>query len=91
MQKITELKQGDAIYGFSQSQVLQYKYLCVHPTGGGNYHILIDACEEPLRIYKDRLQAILDKNLKTYHAAELALADQLEQSARRLRSEPKSL
>lgn len=91
MKKISDLKQGDLIYDFGASQVIRYSYLCVHPTGTGNYHILIDACQDPVRIYGDKLQNILNKNLNTYQEAKLALADRLENSAKRLREEPESL
>lgn len=87
MKTIKELKQGDIIYDIDFRQVKKYKYLCVHPTGKGNYHILIDDCEEPIRIYGAKLQFILNQNFKTYQEAKLALADQLEESAKRLRRE----
>lgn len=83
--KIEELKKGDKIYNFNENQVLWYTYLCVHPTGKGSYHILIDSCEEPFRIYCKNLQQILDKNLNSYDSAQLALADYLEEKANRLR------
>jgi Lon protease-like protein len=65
--------------------------LCIHPTGQGKYHILIDSCEEPFRIYEERLQQILNQNLKTYQSAKIALADKLEMSAKRLRNEENSI
>jgi len=87
MKQISELKQGDVIYDVDFRQVKWYKYLCVHPTGKGKYHILIDPCEEPLRIYGEKLQAILDQCFETYDQAKLALADRLEESAIRLRKD----
>jgi hypothetical protein len=85
--KTTELKQGYKIYDIVGSSIKWYKYLCVHPTGQGKYHILIDNCEEPIRIYGEKLQAILDKNLTTYGDAKLALVLQLEGLAKNLRGE----
>ena len=90
MKQIADLQPGDTIYDISRDRVLYYKYLCVHPTGGGNYHILIDPCQEPLRIYRDRLQTMLDKNLNSYQEAKLALAAELERQVIRLRQEPES-
>ena len=87
MKNITDLKQGDKIYNIDDRRVIWYRYLCVHPTGSGKYHILIDACEDPIRIYEDKLNAILEKNLTTYQEAKIALADALENTAKRLRSE----
>jgi len=87
MKQLSDLKQGDKIYDIDFRQVKRYKYLCVHPTGQGKYHILIDSCEEPIRIYGDKLQLILDKNLKTYQEAKLLLASKLEEDAKRLRLE----
>ncbi len=54
---------GDKIYYVQGFKVFQYKYLCVHPTGMGAYHILIDACEEPVRVYKDKLELMLSQKL----------------------------
>ncbi|MEQ1733646.1 MAG: hypothetical protein ABL940_08235 [Bacteroidia bacterium] len=84
---ITELKQGDKIYDVDYRQVRWYKYHCIHPIGSGNYHILIDECEQPIRVYKEILQAILDKNLKTRKEAKLVLANKFEATAKRLREE----
>lgn len=87
MKQLHELKQGDTIYDIDFRRVRHYKYLCIHPTGHGNYHILIDECEEPVRIYYEKLQAILELGFETYDAALLALADKMEQSAKRIRTE----
>ncbi len=91
MKQLTDLKQGDKIYDIDSRQVKCYTYLCVHPTGQGKYHILIDSCEDPIRIYGEKLQVILNQDFKTYQEAKLALADRLEESAKRLRQEEKSL
>jgi hypothetical protein len=87
MKQLTDLKQGDIIYDVRFSEIIKYKYLCVHPTGQGHYHILINSYEEPIRIYDMRLQGILNKDLKTYEEAKLKLADLLEERAKRLRIE----
>ena len=84
--KLADLKQGDKIYDISSRQVMSYKYLCVHPNNS-NYHILIDACEDPFKIYEKKLQAMLDQGFQSYQDAKLALADKLEESAKRLRSD----
>jgi len=86
MKQVSELKQGDLIYDIDFRQVKRYKYLCVHPTGGGKYHILIDAGEEPIRIYDVKLQTILNQNLRTYEEAKLELANRLEEDVMRLRN-----
>jgi len=91
MKQLCELNQGDKIYDIDSERVKHYKYLCIHPTGHGKYHILIDASENPIRIYGEKLQAILDQDLKTYQEAKLALADKLEMSAKRLRQEEQSI
>ena len=87
MRKVEDLQQMDVIYDIDFRQVKWYKYLCVHPTGQGKYHILIDACEEPIRIYGEKLQTILNQDFKTYQEAKLELANRLEESAKRLRRE----
>lgn len=87
MKQIIDLKPGDKIYDIDSKQVKWYKYLCVHPTGRGKYHILIDSCEEPFRIYDEKLQTILNQDLNTYQEAKLALANSLEESAKLLREE----
>ncbi len=53
---------GDKIYYVQGFKVFVYKYLCVHPKSK-NYHILIDACEEPVRVYKDKLELMLSQKL----------------------------
>ena len=65
MKKLEELTQGDSIFDIKNYRVTRYKYLCVHPTGGGKYHILIDMCQEPIRIYGENLQRILNQDLNT--------------------------
>lgn len=89
--KLENLKQGDKIYDIDHRQVKHYTYLCVHPTGTGKYHILIDSCEEPFRIYGEKLQNILDQGFNSYQQVKVALADRLEESAKRLRKEEPSL
>ena len=91
MKQLADLKQGDKIYDIDFRQVKWYKYLCVHPTGQGKYHILIDACEEPIRIYGEKLQTILNQDFKSYREAKLALADRLEESAKQLRQKNESI
>ena len=88
MKTIDELKQGMDIYDISFREVKHYKYLCIHPTCHGKYHILIDRCEEPIRIYGKQLQSILDKNLNSYQDAKLALANKLEKVVNELRTLP---
>lgn len=80
------LVQGQVIYFVENFKVRHCKYLCVHPTGGGHYHILIDECEEPFRIYKSRLDHILNQGHVDYKSAALALAQKLEDVAKSYRS-----
>ena len=87
MKQLSELKQGDKIYDITSNEVKWYTYLCVHPTGGGKYHILINAYENPIRIYGEYLQKILDQGFKTYQEAKLGLADRLEEVVKHLRKE----
>lgn len=87
MKKIIELKQGEKIYYVENFRVRWYKYLCVHPTGQGNYHILINECEEPERLYKTRLEELLNMDFKTHKEASIGLADMLEKKANELRQE----
>lgn len=50
-EKISDLKQGDNLYCITGFDIYRYKYLCVHPTGGGKYHILINGLtQEPVRV-----------------------------------------
>lgn len=89
--EISELKNGQKIFDISSNMVKVYSYLCVHPTGAGKYHILIDMCEEPVRMYEKRLQEILDLNFNSFQEAKIGLANKLESIARRLREEPESV
>ena len=86
MKHVSELKQGDKIYDIDSGQIKWYKYLCVHPTGQGKYHILIGPNEEPVRICGATLQAILSRNLQTRQEADIALADKLEKYVKQLRN-----
>lgn len=86
MKTTKELKPGEVIFDIDDYQVTRYKYLCVHPTGDEKYHILINMCEEPFRIYEENLQRILDMDLNTYAEAALELAARLEMKAKMLRS-----
>ena len=86
--KISDLKQGDDLYWVTSFEVWRYKYLCVHPTGGGKYHILINALtQEPVRMYESRLQGILNQGHETYDNARMDLAKQLEEHAAFIRNQ----
>ena len=91
MKTTKELNPGEVIFNIDDYRVTRYKYLCVHPTGEGKYHILINMCEEPFRIYEKNLQRILDMNLNTYEEAALELAARLEIKAKMLRFEYQSM
>ena len=82
---IGELKKGYRIYDVSSTQVIWYTYLCLHPATD-SYHILIDMNEEPVRMWRNVLQDILDKKLTSYEEARLYLADKLEQKVIFLRT-----
>lgn len=87
MKQVSELKQGDEIYNNAAMSVERFRYLCVHP-GSKEYSVLINGwTQEPLRMYNPHLQEILNKNLNTYDEARLALADQLEATAKMLRED----
>lgn len=83
--KVAELKRKKKIYDVKYGRIVWYTYLCVHPMAE-SYHILIDMNEDPMRIWEDNLQVILDKNLKSYEEAALYLAEKLEQRAASLRA-----
>lgn len=51
---IENLKTGDKLVEIVNGVVTYYKFLCLHPTNK-NYVILLDACEEPVRFYFQRL------------------------------------
>lgn len=70
--KITDLKQGDKIFYLDRLEIKWADYLCVHPKGMGKYHILIDHCENPFRVYEDRLKELLSQNLNSYEEARKA-------------------
>lgn len=84
MKTISDLKRGDKIYDVSWRQLNSYTYFCVHPHND-NYHILINNCEEPIRMYKARLEAILSLGFETYDQARLGLASRLEDAAKDIR------
>lgn len=86
MKEIKDLRQGDKLYSFDGIFVVWYTYLCVHPKGGGNYHILINACEDPIRIYKDKINFILNQGFTTYSEAEQGLAIALENQIKIIRT-----
>lgn len=84
MRTLEHLSKEDKIFNFENYQVVWYRYLCVHPHNK-EYHILMDAYEDPIRIYGPNLQKILDKGLNSYREAELALANHLEEKAKSLK------
>ena len=84
MKTVDQLIKEDKIFNFENYQVVWYTYLCVHPHNK-EYHILMNSCEEPIRVYAPNLQKILDKKLNSYLEAELALANHLEEKAKSLR------
>ena len=87
MKQITELKKDDKLYDTGNLQVRSYVYLCVHPTGKGKYHILINENQDPERWHENRLQACLDKNLTSYKEARLRLIGVLKEYIKELESE----
>ena len=79
---IEELTSGITIYCVKSNRVVWYRYLCVHPSGKGSYHILIEGfTEEPLRIHKDELQKMLDQGCLTYESVQLLLARKLREES----------
>ena len=86
MKKVSDLKPGDKIYDLDYRQVKWYTYFCVHPRHS-NYHILIDAAEEPIRVYEPKLQMILDQGFNSYDDVLLALANKMEEQARDIKTE----
>ena len=88
MKQITDLKQGDKIYDIDFRQVKWYTYFSVHPNNP-NYHILINAGQEPIRIYGPKLQMILDQDFNSYDNALLTLADRMEEDAARIKNKIK--
>lgn len=81
---IEELKQGDIIYDTTFTEVRKYTYLCAQPKTMGNYHILINENEEPFRIYRPKLEAILIKNFNSTREAELELLKNLNVYCKKL-------
>jgi hypothetical protein len=81
-----ELQQGQTLYTIENWRVVRYKYLCVLP-GNVNYHILINLNEEPVRMYKNALEAIIRLNLKSWDEAHTFLISQLESYITKLKEE----
>jgi hypothetical protein len=79
------LKQGDIIYYVENLKVRHCRYLCVHPTGQGKYHILIDECEEPFRVYEKNLLSYIEQGCKSLKEAKIALALKFEEKAKSYR------
>lgn len=68
--EISELTQGFRFYDATESTFIWYDYLCPmpvkNPKNENKYFIVIDKrTETPVRMYKDELKNILDKNLFT--------------------------
>ena len=80
MKKISDLKQGDTIYDIAFRDVKWYTYFCIHPNNN-NYHILMDAAANPIKIYKDKLQDIINQGFETYDDVLLELAHRLKQDS----------
>jgi hypothetical protein len=86
MRKISDLKTGDKIYDIDFRSIKWYTYFCVHPHNK-KYHILIDAGEEPVRIYEEKLETILSQGFKSREDALFELSDRLEASSKRIKQE----
>lgn len=69
------MSQGYTFYDVSLTSITKYEYLMEWPfhnpvNRNGSYHIVINkTIEEPIRIYKDQLKEILNKNISTYEHA----------------------
>ena len=88
MKLIKDLKQGDKIYDIDFRKVRWYTYFCPHPHNE-NYHIIIDGGQEPIRIYGEKLQMILDQNFVSYDDALLELSNRMEESVKSIREDLK--
>lgn len=86
MKQVSELKPGEIVYKTDYRGVSYYTYVCVHPNNN-HYHILINEFEDPVRMYKPELQAILDQRLTSYDIALGALADRMELQAKEIRGQ----
>lgn len=51
---IKNLKIGEPLYELVRGEVRYYRFLCFHPRNE-NYVILLNHCEEPVRVYKDSI------------------------------------
>jgi hypothetical protein len=72
--KIEELTPGFRLYDVSKTTFMWYDYLCPmpvkNPSNEGNYFILIDKrLEEPVRMYKDDLNRLLENGIFTLDQA----------------------
>jgi hypothetical protein len=87
MKKIEDLKQGDEFYIVtSQYLVIHYTYLCVHPSGKGFYHVIINQEDlNPQRVYFTELRSLLHQNLNTWGEAQQALVTKMESDAMTIR------
>ena len=83
--KISELKLNSKIYDIDYRKVRIYKYLCVHPSWP-RYHILMDECENPFKIFDEKLQNILDQGFESFESTRLEVANRLEQDIISIRS-----
>lgn len=88
IKKVSDLKQGDEIFDINYREIKKYEYLCIHPDSD-KYHILIGADQEPIRIFGETLQFILNQNLKTRKDARLELANRLEEQVIEIRNQYK--
>lgn len=78
--KIEELKQGDEIIDVAFPHIRIYKYCCPHPLNP-KYQILLDENKDPFKIFNQKLQIILDKEL-THSSAKSLLIEAHKQAIR---------
>lgn len=84
--KIEDLKQGDKFYDVTYKSCYSYEYLMPLPNND-KYHILIDQNKEPVRIYEENLQNILNLGIFTYVDARKKRIELLETLLKRLKNE----
>jgi len=81
MSDAINLKQGDTFFCIEDFAVTFYKYFCVHPVVGPNYHIIFDAFNEPVKVYEQALLGMVKNGFETYDEAMKALAAKHEHCA----------
>jgi len=78
-----EIKRGNVYYKVNYKDIIKYEYFDKYPMNScQDYHILINRTyQQPERFYKNELELLIERNIRTYEEAKAIFVADLRELA----------